>query len=232
MTSVQPRRHGFSLIEMMVVVLMMGIVTAQMFLVFSAQKRVYLANDRALEVQEGARLVSDLLAHDARASGFMVPPSAGVSSFDGGNAGADRLCVSDPDIFATPLDGTPSPVDNRTSPFGGASVTAAAGTNLTLPAADLDIDADGDIDFLAAAPLGAGNGGGIIFSDGVRTHCAQLDMVTAAGQITLVGAHLIPGGNFPVLANVRAVPAIIYEVGPNRTLMRNGVVLSTDIEDL
>ena len=226
------RDGGFSLIELMVVVIIMGIVTAQMFLVFSVQKRTFLSNDRALDAQEGARLVSDLISQDARTAGFMVPPSAGVASFDGGGAAADRLCVSDSTIFSTPLDGTPSPLDDRISPFPGTAVTGVVATVITVPVGDLDIDGDGDVDFFGAVPPGAGNGSGIILSDGQRSHCAQIDTV-AGGQISLVAAHAVAGGLFPVPGAVVAVPAIIYETDPAaNTLLRNGVILAANVEDL
>jgi prepilin-type N-terminal cleavage/methylation domain-containing protein len=227
------RQQGFSLIELMLVMGIMGIVTAQMFLFFSAQKSAHLSGEESLEIQESTRLIVDLLAHDARHAGLLVPSITGVSSFDGGTGGADRVCVSEGGYFDTPLDGTPAPADNRSTDFPGASVAAVSGSSLTLAATDLDIDGDGDVDFQAATAPGAGNGAGIILADGVRTHCAQIDtMNPASGALTLVTAHAVPGGLFPVLSNVRSVPAIVYETGAGLTLMRNGVTLSTDVEDL
>ena len=222
----QRSESGFSMIEMLVVVLIMGIVTAQMFLVFSTQKRVYLSNERLLDVQESARLITDLIAQDARMAGFMVPQIAGISSVDGGVANPDRLCVSDPAYFFTPLDGTASPsMDNRGNRFSGAALTAAAGTVITIPLGDLDVDGDGaSPDFLVGA--------GIILSDGVRTHCARITG-SVAGTFTLDAAHALPGGLFPALTSAVAVPAIVYEISPGtQTLTRDGLVLSTAVEDL
>ena len=67
------RSDGFSLIEMMVAVAVMGVITAQLFVVFGNQKKVYASNERALDVQEQARLTLDLLSFDTRMAGFMVP---------------------------------------------------------------------------------------------------------------------------------------------------------------
>ena len=232
MTRRHSRQGGFSLIEVMIVLVIMGVITAQMFMAFAVQKRVYLKTDRALDVQESARLITDLIARDVRMSGFMVPGEAGVSSVDGGNAGPDRLCISESDYFSTPLDGTPSELDNRVAPFTGSSVTTASGTALVLPFTELDIDGDGTVDFSGPDP-GLANGAGIILADGVRTHCARIALIVA-GNITLAAGHGLPGGHFPVLTSVVAVPAIVYEMAapPALTLSRNGMLLSNEVEDL
>lgn len=225
---------AFTLVELLIVMVILSVATAYSFAVLNAQHRAFTSNESGLEAQERARGVIDLVAHDARMAGFMVPREAGISSVDGGNANPDRLCVSDPDYFSTPLDGTPEPtMDNMGRHFQGAAVTALSATAITAPVTDLDIDGDGTADFLAASAPGAGDGGGIILADGSRTHCAQIDQIIGGGTVTLVPAHAVPGGLFPVLGSVVAVPAIVYEVAPNSaTLMRNGVVLSPSIEDL
>ena len=222
-TSHNQQAHGFSLIEVMIVVLIMGIVTAQMFMVLSSQRRTFLINEQNLNTQETARVVSDLISYDARMSGFMVPQMSGVSSVDGGVNNADRLCVSDPTYFDTPLTGAPAPsMDNRGNKFGGAPVTALnpGGSPGTLAIAGQDIDGVNGNDFAA--------GSGIIITDGQRTHCGQINTVNAGG-VVLVNGHDIPGG-FPTLGVV-AVPAIIYEV-QGLNLLRNGVTLSSQVEDL
>ncbi len=229
------RAAGFTLIELMIVLLIMGLVTSQMFMVFSAQRRVFVANERALDVQEGARLVADLIAHDARLAGFMVARMAGVSSMDGGANGPDRFCVSDATYFDTPLGGGAAPtMDNTGNHFPGGQVLSLAGTQVQLiSVAELDIDASGAgptggctancaVDFVA--------GNGIILSDGTLTFCGRI-LNIAGSTINLVAGHTA-GGIFIVAGSVRAVPAIVYELNPAPNLMRNGLVLSTSVEDL
>ncbi|MCZ6713121.1 MAG: prepilin-type N-terminal cleavage/methylation domain-containing protein, partial [Deltaproteobacteria bacterium] len=75
---------GFTLIELMVTVALMGLVAMGMLGAMEGQKAVYISNERTLETQEDARLVLDLVAFDARMAGFMVPPVVALSSTDGG----------------------------------------------------------------------------------------------------------------------------------------------------
>ena len=73
------RQDGFTLLELLIAVSILVIVTSQLFMVFSSQKRTFSANQRVLDVQEDARLVLDLIAFDARQAGYMVPRIVGVS---------------------------------------------------------------------------------------------------------------------------------------------------------
>ncbi len=221
MSPLGARRAGFSLIEVMIVLLILGVVTAQMFLVFSSQRRVYLTSDRALEVQESARLISDLLAHDTRMAGFMMPRYAGVASFDGAATDPDRFCISEPGYISTPLDGTPSAsMDSRADRFQGASVASIAGTSVTVNALEMDIDGSGGSDFVKDA--------GVILADGIRTWCTQITLIVG-GALTVKHA---PTPVFSPGATI-AIPAVIYENDPIAlTLTRNGMVLSSTVEDL
>ena len=218
------RAEGFSLIELMVAVAIMAIVISQLMLVFTTQRRATVVNDRVLDVQESARTVIDLVTFDARMAGFMVPTVTAISSFDGGATGPDRLCISDSSYFSTPLDGTPSlALDNRNSHFKRATLTALGVGSVTVES--LDIDEDGATNDFAV-------GAGVIVSNGAKTHCAAIE--TFIGNIIdFDNAHAMPAGLFGGVADVFAVPAVIYELDePNLTLMRNGVTLSTSIEDL
>lgn len=229
---------GFSLIELMVSVAVFGLITAQLLVVFSNQKRVYSSNERALDVQEQARLTLDLVAFDTRMGGFMVPRWAAVSSVDGGTDAADRFCVSDASYFD--FTGAPSPLDTKAFPFDGAQVTGLTSDHVTVSSLDIDGSAP-TVDFLIPSSPGAGNGGGIIISSPTETFCARITRIVGSdiyfedhdtddtvefGDAT----QYITAG---VSANLRAVPAQVYELEPNALeLRRNGLLLATAIEDL
>ena len=219
------RSEGFTLMELLVASAIMAIVVSQLMLVFTAQRRATVVNDRVLDVQEGARTVIDLLTFDVRMAGFMVPRVAAISSEDGGTTDPDRICISDSSYFNAPLDGTKSEsMDNRDSHFSKAILTDVQVGSVTV--VSLDIDEDGGAnDFVAGA--------GIIVSNGSKTHCAGIEGF-AGNIVDFDNDHTMPGGLFSnPPTGVFAVPAIIYELDAvNLTLTRNGVTLATSIEDL
>jgi prepilin-type N-terminal cleavage/methylation domain-containing protein len=230
---------GFSLIELMIAVAVFGLITAQLLVVFSNQKRVYTSNERALDVQEQARLTLELISFDTRMGGFMVPRWSAVSSVDGGADGADRFCVSDASYFD--FTGAPSPLDTKTLPFDGAQVTNLAADHVTVDSLDIDDSVPAGVDFLAPSAAGAGNGGGIIISSPTETFCARITRI--AGNDIYFEDHdtddtvefgdataYITAGVSP---NLRAVPAQVYEVDPGALeLTRNGLLLASQIEDM
>jgi prepilin-type N-terminal cleavage/methylation domain-containing protein len=219
---------GFSLVEMLIAVVILGVITAQMFSLFNAQKRVYIANQRVLDVQEDTRLVLDLISFDARMAGFMIPRIAGVASVDGGvgpNNASDRLCISDSSYFDFPTaTGTSDALDEAAKHLDAGRVVFANFNQVDV----LGMDVDGD-----NGPIDYGAGRGIIISDGQNTHCARILTVTPPNQIVLAPGHEIPAGMMTIASQVRAVPALIYEVNENTlTLTRNSLTLATSVEDL
>ena len=210
---------GFTLTELMVALALTGIIASQLFLVLKLQHQSYSSNERALDVQEDARLVVDLLSSDVRMAGFMVPERVAIASGDGGAAAPDRLCVSDPEA----INSDPSFFDNRSEPFARAEVSSVSNDSGDLSSGHLDIDSDGNNDFKVQA--------GIIISDGAHSHCARITSITG-NRLEFTPALASAGW---ILPEPRAAPAIIYEIdGPNCPLglTRNCKLLSIEVEDL
>jgi len=220
---------GFSLIELMVAVAVMGIVTAQLFVVFANQKKVFTSNDRALDAQESARLTLDLISFDTRMAGFMVPKYTAVSSVDGGAANADRYCASAPGSA-----GSGGTVPTKISRFQGATlVNNITATSVTVNTADLDMDGDGLADFVVNS--------GVIVASETRTYCARIaslnpngattDIVFATNAAAGEDATFYLGGTTPS-SDMRAVPANVYEIDTQALqLRRNNLLLASQIED-
>jgi prepilin-type N-terminal cleavage/methylation domain-containing protein len=230
---------GFSLIELMVAVAVFGLITAQLLVVFSNQKRVFTSNERALDVQEQARLTLELISFDTRMGGFMVPRYSAVSSVDGGATGPDRFCVSDASYFD--FSGAPSPLDTKTTPFDGATVTAVFADHVSVNSLDIDGSTPPGVDFLAPSAAGAGNGGGIIISSPTETFCARITRIV--GNDIYFEDHdtddIVEFGDATAYVtlgpNLRAVPAQVYELDQDPTVLelhRNGLLLASQIEDL
>lgn len=209
---------GFSLIEVMIAVAVMGIVTAQLFLVFANQKKVFTSNDRALDVQETSRLTLDLISFDTRMAGFMVPSYAAVSSVDGGTDHADRLCVSTP-----PSGGAGVAVWNKMSRWPGASATAIGAGSVTV--ASLDLDGDATVDFA--------QNGGVIVATPTKTYCARIAQLIG-NQIVFANPDDATAYVGTTAAGLTVVPANVYELdeAPDKLeLRRNSLLLASQIED-
>ncbi len=216
MTRLQARR-GFSLIELLVTLVITGIVTSQILGMFVNQLQVHNVHSHAVDAQEDARLVSDIILQNVRMAGYMIPSMAGISSIDGGADAADILCVSDAEILSE------TKVNEASSIFDRAGLATDFGVGdatVDLVPAEMDIDGDGDVDFSV--------GRGIIISDGVHSHCARITAI-AGGDVDFLPANA-SGFAIPA-ANARAVPALIFQLTSDG-LTRNGLLLSSLVEDV
>ena len=88
------RREGFTLIELMIVVAVMGIAVLYMFDSVTAGNRAYMVLDQVAETQQSMRAVADLMERDIRHAGMMVPQGAAVCGVDN-TTDPDVLYVSD-----------------------------------------------------------------------------------------------------------------------------------------
>jgi prepilin-type N-terminal cleavage/methylation domain-containing protein len=241
------RERGFSLMELMVALIILGVITSQMFIVLSTQKEVATTQVRDLDLQESARLIADMIAFDARNGGMMVPREAAVSAVDGGDVDPDRFCTAATDYFRVRDD----PVwNNQESRFD------------SIPTVDLadpqhpvltDLDVDDDLPANDWNPGGDPNNVpevGIIIAqtDGRGSHCARV-VAQNALTFTLATGHAPQVASTPTAGKLTlqttpykmiAVPAVVYELedadgtgsGTLSSLRRNGKVMSTEVEDL
>ena len=208
---------GFTLVEILIALTILGIVVAQAFAIFIAQHSAYTGTERSIEVQEDVRLVSEAVQSDVRMAGFMVPQVAGIASVDGGNGGSDILCASDPTAIAD------TEIADALARFDRSSALAAVGaaaTSVQLSAGHLDVDGDGNNDFSEDS--------GVILADGTSSHCARITQI--AGN-TIDFSPATPAGFALTTGTGRVTPAVVYEVDAGG-LARNLIRLSTLVEDL
>jgi prepilin-type N-terminal cleavage/methylation domain-containing protein len=209
-------KQGYSLIELMMAVGLMGLLSMAIASSLEGQKRFYNSNERVVEAQEDARLVLDLLKFDARMAGFMVAPVASIASVDGGANLPDRFCVSSTLGFDIPVGGQETSLNQQIERYlvNDTNVTAVLLPN-AVRLTSLDIDGTDDD---PNAEVNFAPQSGIIISDGTTSHCAAIDVggvATATNTITLSPQHPMPGGGFSTT-----------------NLRRNGTLMSSTIEDM
>ena len=185
------RGEGFSLMEMMVTLAVLGMVTFFLTDLLVRQSRTYTVVDDVSEAQQSLRAVTGLIERELRATGFMVPAAAAVCGWDMPNvAGNDQT----PDVlYVTDADAI-DPTDRSSAELQAAEIIAGfTGTGedaLQLSSLvvdgtvadgsgfyDLDGDGAGDSDFLYTVTP-ARNGGVIVVDR------ANPDRGTACGVIT------------------------------------------------
>jgi len=64
---------GFSLVEVLIVMLMLGIVTMSIFGLYQSTQRSTTTQDTVVELQQNLRVAMDQIARDVRMAGFMIP---------------------------------------------------------------------------------------------------------------------------------------------------------------
>jgi len=241
---------GFTLTEVMVSLAVLGIASVFMTEMLAMQTRTYQVVDQVAEAQTNLRVIADLAESEMRVTGFMVPEGAAACGVDVTGA-PDILVLSD----AAPL----NPTGQIKNDLGAAISLGYDGVGtdtLTLvgngtvdgvPFYDSDGNGVADTDFLDVPGLGQtgavivvdrnnpsrGSSCGRIISGSLTTGAAtttlqiDYDFNTINPSQALRG--LLPGDNPQDLV---AVPGIVYQVNGTNQLLRNGVILAEDVEDM
>jgi prepilin-type N-terminal cleavage/methylation domain-containing protein len=223
---------GFSLVELSVSVALMAIIIVYLMQSFSTQQRTYVMVDQVTEAQQSLRAISDLVEREVRLAGFMVEEGGAVCGVDAAN-GPDTLFVSD----ASALDPANAIEARLGARLAAGSVPAAGSTGLALgggdtvildgqPSYDNDADNVNDADFRV-------NAGAIVYdrdNPGRGAACGIVTAVNPPGNLTVnfLSANLGAGAGGQLVV----VPAHVYQVNANAQLLRDGLVLSEDVEDL
>jgi type IV pilus assembly protein PilW len=231
---VKPIR-GFTLIEMLIAMAVLGVIAVYLLETFTVNNRNYVALDQTIEAQQNMRAIADLIERDVRHAGFMVPEAASICGIDS-TSGPDTLYVSDYEAI--------DPGDDIVS-YSGARITSGAGNVttggvMTLPldsviieppspsraAYDTNNDGTNDSDFQRNA--------GVIVLDsndpGRGVACGQVRSVDAAND--RIAVEILSGtlGTLTGAADLVVVPAVEYRVAGG-VLFRNGLRLARGVED-
>lgn len=233
-------QRGFSLIELMVAIGVMGVVVVYALGTFTYQHQTYVVVDQVSEIQQNIRAAASLIERDIRSAGYMVAPEAAACGADN-TTSADSLFTSDTDAIQT-VDALPPEIAGDELGAEVESVVGAvgAGSAISFTVADVvidaqpsyDVDADGanDSDFRVGA-------GAILADVGNPGRGVACGVVTAVTAPSTVNVTFETG-----LAAIAAlpeqfvlVPAHAYTLaappGDAIRLLRDGAVLAKDIED-
>ena len=231
MVSRDRREAGFSLMELMVAAGLTGIVVVYLMQSFSTQQRTYVMLDQVTEAQQSLRAISDLIEREIRLAGFMVDEAGAVCGVDSTTA-ADSLFVSDASAL-DPSTATSPALGARTSTSpaaGTVTLTLTSGDTVVLdgqPAYDTNGDGVNDSDFRVGA-------GAIVYDRNNPSRGAACGTVVAVPSTTSVRVNFLASalGGVAAGAQLVVVPAHVYQVNNNAQLLRDGLVLSEDVEDL
>jgi prepilin-type N-terminal cleavage/methylation domain-containing protein len=233
--SARRSEQGFSLIELLISSTIMAAVVVLLMQTFTTQNQTYVVVDQTTEAQQNARVIAELIEHDARAAGFLVPKAAAVCAVDRTNA-PDSLYLSNSEVLRTVDQLEAAGKKDLIAGDLGALATAATGAilgpgiaNFNVNQNYLDIAADG-ADFVP-------NGGAIVVDANDlngRVACGRV-VTVAANTITVDLENAI--GPLQLNRKVLVVPAYRYVIVPGvgaapSSLQRNGVVMANDVEDL
>ena len=229
------RNAGFSLIELMVATVLVGILMIFTMQIFTVNNRAYVKTDAVVDTQQSVRVISSTLERDLRHAGMMIPEGAAVCGIDD-DVGTDTIYISDYTAINTAgAVGTFDAID-----IENAITNVSAGTNtfdldsLMIepgtpdPSYDTDGNGTNDSDFQEE--------GGVIVVDllnlGRGSACGRVTSVNIGGEaITVTILTVVLGPDGGATTNLVAVPAIEYRVTGGE-LFRNGLKLVESIEDL
>ncbi len=235
------RAHGFTLIELMVAIAILGLLMTYITNTFTMQYQTYAVVDQVSETQNNTLAVAALIERDIRNAGYMVPSSAAACGIDS-TSGPDVLVLSDAAAIL-PVDQLPLSMRGDRLKSEVISVSTS-GSTFTVTVDDIVIDgtpsydtnsdgtddSDYRIDGAAILVDGANSGRGIA--------CGVVSAVNTGGNsITFDVTSNILSATVTNPQQLWLIPAVVYNVttpagSTQPEIQRNGQVLARDVEDL
>lgn len=237
------RRHGYSLIEILIATAILGIVMFGLMATFTANQKTHVTVDQVTVTQQNLRVVAEIIESDLRMSGYMVPGHAAICLGDSGT-GPDTLYLSDSRAILSVAD-----IQSQDSGLLGSELAvpvtnissgmSVGGAGMTLVLSERWVDIGSDPDFTVGAGIMVVDKND---SEG-RVVCGTIMSLTngSGDGVTLVVDFDTPAVTFGSgsSAEIAAIPALVYRIvepGGGSTdryqLRRNGVLVANDVEDM
>jgi prepilin-type N-terminal cleavage/methylation domain-containing protein len=250
----QRSRAGFTLMELVVSMAVLGLVTTYLTAMMIRQGRTYEVVDEVTEAQQNMRAIGDLLEREIRTTGLMVAEAGPICGIDGDLNGNDILVVTDADSV-NPITGIANPITQMTAGNGGIDVGlgsySGSGTDtLTFTRATIDgvefYDNDSppngvaDSDFFSVGST-TQHGAVIVADRDSPSRGVQCGMITGVTGTSVTVDWTFGGAIAAAKINaitsptdLIVIPAHYYRVtgGANSQLIRDGMILADDVEAL
>jgi len=226
------RNSGYSLIELLVAVAILGILLAGVFYSFGVQNEKYVVVDQVTDAQQSLRGVAEMIERDVRRSGYMVPATTSACAHDYTDQ-PDVVFLTETEAIR-PLDDLKANAPELLIGDLGIDVVAMTATTVRVTGGgtpQLKIDAGASGGLIA--------GGGIILVDR-----GDPEQRIACGEIRAIAGDTLtvdfgPSADATAIggSDIIAIPAVVYKIVPATPtnpsqLLRNGLVLAYDVEDM
>lgn len=225
------RSDGFTLMELMISLLILAIVTVFLTDLFARQSRAYTVVENVTEVQHNLRAIAHLLEREMRSTSMLVPEGAALCGLDNTNT-SDVLFVTDSQAMDAGV------LQNNLAARIVSGYSGTGTDSLQIDNTVLDSDP-----FYDADPLNDGtpdsdfqDGGGVIvvdpFDSSKGASCGIIERVVNNAGNDVLDVNYAFGGAPLGGTGLVAVPAHVYQINAASQLVRDGMILADNVEDL
>lgn len=226
------RQTGYSLIELLIAITVLGVILAGVFYSFGVQNEKYVVVSDVTDAQQSLRGVAEMIERDVRRAGYMVPAATAACAHDFTNQ-PDVVILSDSEAVR-PIDELRLNAPELLVGELGIDVVSMNSTTVRVtgggtPQLKIDTGANGGL---------VVNGGVIVLDRN------DPERRIACGEITAIAGDTLtvdfgPSADATAIGtdDLIAIPAVVYKIVPATALdpsqlLRNGLVLAYDVEDL
>ena len=191
--------HGFTLVELMIALALSGVVATGIYSAYTAQQKVYLAQDQVVEMQQNIRGGMSLLEREIRMAGYDLFKTAGAGI---------TVATNNQLTFTQDLD-EDGDLNTGTDPGDTISYTING-----------DANNDGEVDSSGVSTVGRTTGAGVVYQPIAENIQAMEFLYTLADGTTTTGP--VAAATLPDIRDVQ-VTILARAAKVDRTFTNNRV---------